>query len=286
MSKISFLKEATKKIESVEKQKQALENLLKTGRISQSTYDHFFKELETLTAEIKAQRKALADKAASQIDNLKKLINLLETCLADLQFRYSTGKIDKEHYNNEAYKFDSGLRAVKKEMQNLENALKKLQEKKAEKVEPEKGFHFHEGIGKPLNQVARSFQDFLEKLKTVPIASIEFHQNRGDVSNWIRDVLLNTQVAEAIEKIKGTGEAVRRQLIETMTGKPIGPELAKLAECPNCGTGVSPVKTWKMAGRPDRKGERLQLTIAYYKCPNCDKKFREVIAKEKIRTPE
>ncbi len=284
MSKISFLEEATKKVELVEKQKQALENLLKTGRISQSTYDHFVKELEALTAEIKAQRKVLADRATSQIDNLKKLVNSLEKCLADLHFHYATGKIDKEHYKNEVYRFDSGIKAVKKEMQNLENALKKLQEKKA--VEPEKGFHFHEGIDKPLNQVARSFQDFLEKLKTVPIASIEFHQNRGDFSNWIRDVLQNTQVAETIEKIKGTGEAVRKQLIETMTGKPIGLEIAALAECPNCGTEISPVKTWKMAGRPDRRGERLQLTIAYYKCPNCDKKFREVIAKEKIRTPE
>lgn len=285
MSKISLLEEATKKIESVEKQKQALENLLRTGRISRLTHDRFVKELDALTAEIKAQRAALADKAASEIENLKRLVNLLETCLADLHFRYATGKIDKQHLEYEEYRFDSGLKAVKKEMQNLENALRKLQEKK-EEVEPEKGFYFHEGIGKPLNQVALSFQDFLEKLKTVPIASIEFHQNRGDFSNWIRDVLQTPQLAEAIERIKGMGEAIRRQLIETMTGKPIEPEMAKLAECPNCGIEVSPVKTWKMAGRPDRKGERLQLTIAYYKCPNCDKKFRKVIAKEKIRTPE
>lgn len=284
VSKISFLEEATKKIESVEKQKQALENLLKKGRISQLTHDRFVKELDALTAEIKAQRDALANKAASKIENLKRLVNLLETSLADLHFRHATGKIDKQHLEYEAYRLDSGLKAVKKEMQNLENALKKLREKKA--VEPEKGFHFHEGIGKPLKQVALSFQGFLEKLKAVPIASIEFHQNRGDFSNWIRDILQNTQLAEAIEKIKGTGEAIRRQLIGTMTGKPIEPEVAKLAECPSCGAEVSPVKTWKMAGRPDRKGERLQLTIAYYKCPNCDKKFRKVIAKEKIRTPE
>jgi len=282
VSKISLLEEATKKIETVEKQKEALNNLLKTGKISQSTYDRFIKELDALTAEIKARRKALADKTISKIDNLKNLINLLETCLADLQFRYSSGKIDKEHYNNEEYKFNSGLKAVKKEMQNLEDALKKLQEKKAEAVEPGKGFHFYEGVNKPLNQIALSFQDFLEKIKTIPIASIEFHQNRGDFSNWIRDILHSSPLAEAIKNIKGTGEAVRRQLIQTMTGKPVELERVKLAKCPKCGAEVSPLKTWKMAGRPNRMGERLQLTIGYYKCPNCHKTFREVIAKEKI----
>jgi len=285
VSKISLLEEATKRIETVEKQKEALNNLLKTGKISQSTYDHFIEELDALMAEIKTRREAIVDKTISKIDDLKNLINLLEMCLSDLQFRYSSGKIDKEHYNNEAYKFDSGLKVVKKEMQTLEDTLKKLQEKKAEAVEPGKGFHFYEGINKPLNQIALSFQDFLEKIKTIPIASIEFHQNRGDFSNWIRDVLHSAPLAEAIKNIKGTGEAVRRHLIEAMTGKPIELERVKLVKCPKCGTEVSPLKTWKMAGKPDRMGERLQLTVGYCKCPNCHKAFREVVAKEKIRTP-
>jgi len=125
----------------------------------------------------------------------------------------------------------------------------------------------------------------LEKIKTIPIASIEFHQNRGDLSNWIRDVLHSDPLAEAIKNIKGTGEVVRRQLIEAMTYKPVELEKGKLAKCPKCGTEASPLKTWKMAGKPDRTGERLQLTVGYYKCPNCHKTFREVMAKEKIRTP-
>jgi hypothetical protein len=38
-----------------------------------------------------------------------------------------------------------------------------------------------------------------------------------------------------------------------------------------------------MAGRPSRAGERLQLTIALYKCEDCNKTFRKVIKKEKIK---
>ena len=39
-------------------------------------------------------------------------------------------------------------------------------------------------------------------------------------------------------------------------------------------------KTWKMAGKPDKKGKRTQLTIGLYEC--CDKTFREVLDKKKI----
>jgi len=48
VSKISLLEEAAKKIETVEKQKEALNNLLKTGKISQSTYDRFIQELDAI----------------------------------------------------------------------------------------------------------------------------------------------------------------------------------------------------------------------------------------------
>ena len=54
-----------------------------------------------------------------------------------------------------------------------------------------------------------------------------------------------------------------------------------MAKCPNCGKEVkNPKKTWKMAGKPDKKGKRTQLTIALYEC--CDKTFREVLDKKKI----
>jgi hypothetical protein len=54
-----------------------------------------------------------------------------------------------------------------------------------------------------------------------------------------------------------------------------------MAKCPSCGKEVkNPTKTWKMAGKPDKKGKRTQLTIALYKC--CGKTFREVVDKKKI----
>jgi len=54
------------------------------------------------------------------------------------------------------------------------------------------------------------------------------------------------------------------------------------AKCPKCGTEVAePEKTWKMAGRPDKKGKRLQLHIGLFKCPKHGT-FRIVLGKQNI----
>lgn len=56
------------------------------------------------------------------------------------------------------------------------------------------------------------------------------------------------------------------------------------AKCPKCGTEIaSPRKTWKMAGRPNRKGVRTQLQIGLFQCPTHGA-FRTVLNKQKIST--
>ncbi len=54
-----------------------------------------------------------------------------------------------------------------------------------------------------------------------------------------------------------------------------------VAKCPKCGVEVAAKKTWKMAGRPDKKGRRLQLHIGLFECSKHGF-FRTVLAKRKI----
>ena len=143
-------------------------------------------------------------------------------------------------------------------------------------VASEWGFYFYEDVNKPLFEAAFNLEDLWEKIRKIPVASLEFHQKRGDFARWIRDVFKETQLAERIEKIYNVGEDLRRELLNARHN----PEIA---ECPQCGTRTGPVKTWKMAGRPSKTGERLQLTIGFYKCNNCKKSFRKAIKKEKIK---
>ena len=56
---------------------------------------------------------------------------------------------------------------------------------------------------------------------------------------------------------------------------------AQVAKCPKCSKIFEPKKTWKMAGRPDKEGKRLQLHIGLYSCPNHGS-FRNVLDKRKI----
>ena len=54
------------------------------------------------------------------------------------------------------------------------------------------------------------------------------------------------------------------------------------AKCPKCRTKiVEPRKTWKMAGRPDKKGKRTELHIGLFECPKHGV-FRSVLSKKKI----
>jgi len=56
-----------------------------------------------------------------------------------------------------------------------------------------------------------------------------------------------------------------------------------MAKCPKCKTDVAnPRKTWKMAGRPDKSGKKVELSIGLFDCPRCHKPFRVVLGKRKI----
>ncbi|MDH5448787.1 MAG: hypothetical protein OEY24_00790 [Candidatus Bathyarchaeota archaeon] len=142
-------------------------------------------------------------------------------------------------------------------------------------ISSEWGFYFYEDVGKPLHEVALNLQDLRKKMSKVPVASLEFHQKRGDFAKWISGIFKDMELAEAIRKIDKTGEDLRRELLNSFNN-------SEKATCPRCGIETIPIKTWKMAGRPSKTGERLQLTIGHYKCPKCNKTFRRVLAKEKI----
>lgn len=141
------------------------------------------------------------------------------------------------------------------------------------------GFYFYAGIGRFLGEAASDLEEFKEKITRISTESLDFHQERGDFARWIRDVIRDQELAEAIKGLDKSGEDLRKELLSSLTGPGENPNRAA---CPSCGAEVDPAKTWKMAGKPSKKGERLQLTIAYYKCSYCSKPFRRVISKEKI----
>ncbi len=57
---------------------------------------------------------------------------------------------------------------------------------------------------------------------------------------------------------------------------------ALMAKCPKCRTEIiNPKKTWNMTGRPNKKGESIQMQIGLFQCPSHGY-FRTVLNKRKI----
>ncbi|MEM2905807.1 MAG: DUF5752 family protein [Candidatus Bathyarchaeia archaeon] len=81
-------------------------------------------------------------------------------------------------------------------------------------VPVENAFRFYTAIGEPTGEAASSAEEFLEKLQTLDLRSIEFHTRRGDFENWFRflgDGKLAAEVADIARKPL-SAEELRRKL--------------------------------------------------------------------------
>ena len=72
-------------------------------------------------------------------------------------------------------------------------------------VPPKSAFYFYTNIGAPTGQFASSLEEFSDKLKSVNVASIEFHMQRGDFENWVKGVFHNYKLAERLKVVKSLG---------------------------------------------------------------------------------
>lgn len=82
-------------------------------------------------------------------------------------------------------------------------------------------FHFYIGIGKPINKTATSLMDFVEKLRTVDVRSVNFHFQRQDFEKWLKDTVGDDQLSRRIGGIerKISGEALRNEIIKIIKGR-------------------------------------------------------------------
>lgn len=85
----------------------------------------------------------------------------------------------------------------------------------------EKSFRFYADVGKPLNVLAASLQDFREKILKVDVNSIDFHIRRGDFQAWfaeLGDVALARKTLLLRER-EASGEELRKRLYEIVNNR-------------------------------------------------------------------
>ncbi len=120
--KHSFSK-LTEEYETTKKKKQALDNLLSIGRISQSTHDLFNMEIGEAITEIETQQKALLQKMNSKMMELEEQIKTLEVLLANFEIQHVTGELDEEVYQREVDALSIGLETSRNELDKIREAI-------------------------------------------------------------------------------------------------------------------------------------------------------------------
>jgi hypothetical protein len=108
------------------KKKEALDNLLSAGRISQSTYDLFNNEIDEAIEEIERQRNALLGKMNSKMEELEAQIKTLEMLLANFEIQHVTGEVEEEVYQREIDVLSMGIETAKQELGAVREAVDRL----------------------------------------------------------------------------------------------------------------------------------------------------------------
>jgi len=118
--------ELNEEYEMTKKKKQALDNLLNTGRISQSTHELFSMEIAEAVTDIERRQKALLQKMNSKMVELEEQIKTLEILLANFEVQHVIGEVDEETYQREINVLSMGLETSRLELNSIKEAADQL----------------------------------------------------------------------------------------------------------------------------------------------------------------
>lgn len=131
---------ANRELELVTKKRQALDELLATDRISQSTFETLERELTDAFSGLESYHKSLIEKIKARTGDLERQINTLELFLANLEIHHAAGEIDNESYNRQSQAITLGLGATKEELNEIRSLLATVapaeEAREAAEVEP------------------------------------------------------------------------------------------------------------------------------------------------------
>jgi alpha-amylase len=122
----------------------------------------------------------------------------------------SCGRVAERRTSQEAYDYFSAyLRALARcEAACHAQIRSRLAAHALRCLPPDRAFHFHSGF-RFTGYSAHSLKEFFRLLEFVPEDVFRFHQERGDFSRWITEVLGDTTLARDVAQCTGPGEAAR-----------------------------------------------------------------------------
>ena len=88
-------------------------------------------------------------------------------------------------------------------------------------VQPTEAFYFFAEVGRPTGISATSLDDFITKLKSVEIQSVEFHTNRGDFEKWVQ-MLGDATLSGELARVRQDGSAhqdLRKRTVDVLEAR-------------------------------------------------------------------
>jgi hypothetical protein len=91
-------------------------------------------------------------------------------------------------------------------------------------VPESQGFRFYLAVDEPTGETAVSLADFVDKLETIEVQSVNFHYPRKDFQKWIREVLGDVELALRLGRIGRVrlgirGEALRSEILRIVKAR-------------------------------------------------------------------
>lgn len=112
--------------ETILKKRQALSSLFNSGKISQSTFELFDREIEEALAEVEKQKRVLLERMASKVREVEEQIRILEKLLANYEIQHVSGEVDEETYQREIALLSIGLENARRELNAIKETMDKL----------------------------------------------------------------------------------------------------------------------------------------------------------------
>ncbi|RLI37793.1 hypothetical protein DRO55_00500 [Candidatus Bathyarchaeota archaeon] len=109
----------------MEREKKVLEGLLSSGGISKDTYIKVNGRLKEFASRIEAAKSILEEERTLQLSTLNEQINMIESLLVDLTFRYLTGEITEVEWREKSRILTLGLDSTKDMKTRMETGIRR-----------------------------------------------------------------------------------------------------------------------------------------------------------------
>ena len=119
-------KRLNEEYEIANKKKQALDKLLESGKISQSTRDSFTNDINAAIVQIEKQQKELIESMQLKTQELENQIKTLEILLANYEIQHVIGEIDEQIYQQEITLLTTGLETTRNELNVIKQSTNQL----------------------------------------------------------------------------------------------------------------------------------------------------------------